>query len=104
METITIRPCDLQEKQRLFAKNLELVKAMHTVIQAMNNEEAYCSWIYTVPDMPSEDDFIDIASNTDDMDDVCGVFTALIKHYGEDGYFTGDTKAYGCGHEDEEEE
>jgi len=95
METITIRPCDLQEKMAGFAKNLELVKAMHTVIKAMNNEEAYCSWINTVPDEPSDDDFYFIAGNDDSMNEVCTDFWLIVRAYGSDGFYVGGDKAYG---------
>ena len=36
----------------------EIMKSMHTIICAMNNEDAYSSWIYIVPDEASDDDLI----------------------------------------------
>ena len=38
----------------------EIMKSMHTIICAMNNEDAYSSWIYIVPDEASDDDLMDI--------------------------------------------
>lgn len=42
----------------------EIMKAMHLLIRAMNDEGAYCSWIYTVPDGATDDDLWDIARTT----------------------------------------
>ena len=36
----------------------EIMKSMHTIICAMNNEDAYSSWIYIVPDEASDDDLM----------------------------------------------
>ena len=46
------------EKDRLHA-----IIAMNTLIMDMNDEGAYMSWIYLVPDCANEWDFIDFAVN-----------------------------------------
>ena len=47
-----------KEKERLNS-----IIAMNIMVCNMNDESAYSSWIYLVPDCASEDDFIDFAQN-----------------------------------------
>lgn len=65
-------------------KNLKL---MHNVMMSMNNEDAYYSWIYVMPDEPSEDDFIYIASNADEYKDCEDTYYSLFKKYAKDGLY-----------------
>ena len=64
---------------------IELLKAMHTIVCNFNHENAYMSWINLVPDCPSEEDFVDMAEDDDDMDEAVKLFFALIKRYGKYG-------------------
>ena len=65
---------------------VELLKAMHMIVASLNHESAYYnSWIYLVPDCPSEQDFIDMAENDNDMNDCAKLFVDLISHYGKYG-------------------
>lgn len=41
----------------------EAIVAMHTMVINMNDESAYCTWIYLVPDEATVWDFIDFATN-----------------------------------------
>lgn len=63
------------------------LKLMHNVMMSMNNEDAYYSWIYVVPDEPSEDDFIYIASDADEYKDCEDTFDSLFKKYAKDGIY-----------------
>lgn len=63
------------------------LKLMHNVMMSMNNEDAYYSWIYVVPDEPSEDDFIYIASDADEYKDCEDTFDSLFKKYAKDGLY-----------------
>lgn len=47
-----------KEKERLDA-----IIAMHIMVCNIDNEEAYMTWIYVVPDEATEWDFIDFARN-----------------------------------------
>ena len=71
----------------LYKKNrVELLKAMHRIVASLNHEGAYYnSWIYLVPDCPSEEDFIDMAENDDIMDECAKLFVSLISSYGKYG-------------------
>lgn len=69
---------------------IEVLKAMHLIMQSMNNEEAYWYWAtYAVPDEPSEDDFESIAENKDEFDDCVNTFRRAMNLYGKDGIFCG---------------
>ena len=64
------------------------LKLMHSVMQSMNNEDAYYSWILTgVPDGATKEDYIDIASNPEEFDDCLELFDSLFTEYASDGLF-----------------
>ena len=58
-----------------------LLKAMHDYIRFIDDERAYMTWIYEVPDCPSDEDFRDIAEDQEMWEDVCELFSNLIKEY-----------------------
>ena len=41
----------------------EIMKAMNTLVMALNNEDAYMEWIQTVPDQATDDDLMDVATD-----------------------------------------
>lgn len=64
------------------------LKLMHGVMQSMNNEDAYYSWIVTgVPDGAIEDDYIDIASDPEELTTCKQVFDNVFSDYASDGLF-----------------
>jgi hypothetical protein len=58
------------------------LKAMHELMLMANDEEIYMTWIYTVPDEPSEQDFIEIASDEKEYNEVFDLFLRLINDEG----------------------
>ena len=58
------------------------LKAMHTLMTQANDENIYMSWIYTMPDCPSEEDFIDIAMDEEQYNDCFNKFVKLIQKDG----------------------
>ena len=54
------------------------LKAMHEMILNINDENYYMTWIYTVPDEPSDNDFEDIAENIEMYNEVEALFKRLI--------------------------
>ena len=54
------------------------LKAMHEMILNINNENYYMTWIYTVPDEPTEEDFEAIAEDIDEYNEVEALFKRLI--------------------------
>lgn len=71
-----------KEKERLNA-----IIAMNIMVCNMNNESAYFTWIYLVPDCADEDDFIDFARNDEEteenklFDEAVELFKNLWKNY-----------------------
>ena len=58
------------------------LKAMHTLMLNANNESLYMSWIYTMPDEPSEMDFKEIAINDSSYNDCWDKFLRLAQKNG----------------------
>lgn len=58
------------------------LKAMHELMMVANEEDIYFTWIYTMPDEPSEEDFEDIADDDEMYNHCFDVFLRLIKYEG----------------------
>lgn len=54
------------------------LKAMHTLMLEANDESIYMSWIYLMPDCPSEDDFKEIAMDDKSYNECFDKFVRLI--------------------------
>lgn len=68
----------------------ELLKAMNTIANALNNEEAYWEWADTIPDGATEQDLKYIANDSKYMNEVCNDFKILLDTYAKDGYYVDD--------------
>ena len=69
-------------------ERFEMVKAMHTLIQALNNEHAYyCHWIYIVPDEATDDDLEYIAEDDELFMDTVRCFKDCMEMYLPDGFY-----------------
>lgn len=61
-------------------ERFEALKSMNTIIRLMNDENAYSSWIWIVPDGADDNDLMDIAKNHDDIfDDACKKFVTIME-------------------------
>lgn len=58
------------------------LKAMHKLMCNANDENIYMTWIYLIPDCPSEDDFIEIASDDEQYNECFDLFVKLIAKAG----------------------
>lgn len=58
------------------------LKAMHELMRNANDENIYMSWIYLMPDEPSEEDFKYIALDDDNYNECFDLFVRLIQHKG----------------------
>ena len=58
------------------------LKAMHELMIQANDEGIYMTWIYRMPDCPSEEDFIDIAISDEEYNACFDLFVKLIKKDG----------------------
>ena len=54
------------------------LKAMHQLMLEANDESIYMSWIYTMPDCPSEDDFESIAIDDEQYKECFDKFVRLV--------------------------
>ena len=61
---------------------VDQLRAMHTLMQNANDEGIYMSWIYTMPDGATEEDFKDIALDDDMYEECWSAFLRLVKEEG----------------------
>ena len=57
---------------------IKQLKAMHELMCLANNESIYMTWIYLMPDCPSEEDFESIAIDDEQYCECCDLFIKLI--------------------------
>ena len=71
-------------KQNLIDTRASLVESMTEYLRTkVDDENAYMSWIYLVPDEATKEDFVDIASDDELWIDCCKKFGELVKTYDE---------------------
>ena len=70
------------KKMDLVDLRAKFVEDMHEYIRTrIGDENAYMSWICLVPDEPSHEDFVDIASDDELWTDTCVLFGKLTRKY-----------------------
>lgn len=57
---------------------IEKLRAMHNMVLNIDDESYYMTWIYTVPDEPSDYDFEEIAEDVEMYNEVEELFKKLI--------------------------
>ena len=68
--------------------NLMLVKAMHVVVMALNDEDAIEPWFYSYPDGADEEELLEIAGDVELMDDICSNFRRRMAQGAKSGWYT----------------
>ena len=70
-------------------EKLKMVRSMHNIIVHINDENAYATWIYQMPDDPQEEDFEWFADpdNEESFNDLTKLFLNLCKEYLDSGLF-----------------
>ena len=68
----------------LHTRNSRIIqlRAMHTLMQYANDENIYMTWIYLVPDEPSDEDFEYIAIDDEQYNECFDLFIKLIAKNG----------------------
>lgn len=61
---------------------IKQLKAMHELMLNANDEEIYMTWIYRMPDCPTEEDFEDIAEDDEEYNACFNLFLKLIAKEG----------------------
>lgn len=82
----------MNSKFKIKNGRIELLKAMHLLMQSTNDEGAYWDWICTFPDDPSEDDYESVADDDELYGECCEEFRRLLEEYGESGFYVWDDK------------
>lgn len=79
------------DKLKLAIEKFELLKAMNTLVKAMNDETAYTTWIYVIPDGADDEELMEIASDKDEeiYKDACHTFRRICESYLKYGFFLG---------------
>ena len=75
-------------------RKISLLEQMNEVMKSMNNENAYYTWIYTVPDEATREDFEDIAMDDEFFNECRALFDKLYKRYHKDGLYNPSSFAY----------
>ena len=70
-----------------FDNRVENIKLMHETMLCMNNEDAYDTWIWTMPDCPTEEDFAWFAEDEDEYNELYGTFFRILNRYINDGFY-----------------
>lgn len=65
-----------------FEARVSQLKAMHELMCNANDEDIYMSWIYTMPDGATQEDFEYIAMDDESYNECFDVFVKLIKYDG----------------------
>lgn len=68
-------------------EKIELLTSMHNIVKSLNNENAYMTWIYLIPNQPTDDDFVDIAEDKELFELAIKLFREIIQKYLTDGFF-----------------
>ena len=80
----TERQLNYQEVISGFARDARInqLKAMHDLMCEANDESIYMTWIYMMPDCPSEEDFESIAIDDEQYNECFDLFVKLIAKNG----------------------
>lgn len=77
-------------------ERFEALKSMNTIIKSMNDESAYTSWIYIIPDEADDDELREIAEEDEEsFRDACNLFAKLVKKYMKYGLYI-EGEVYGA--------
>ena len=76
-------------ENKIIKERFEHLKAMNTIILSMNDEGAYMSWIYLIPDQADDDDLMMCAEDEEIFEEACAKFRSLIRQYGSSGFYIG---------------
>lgn len=70
-----------------FLAKFTRLEQMNAVMQSMNNEECYYTWIYLVPDEATREDLEYIAMDNELFREACQLYDKLYMKYREDGLY-----------------
>lgn len=68
----------------------DLIVGMNAIMISMNNEDAYCEWIFTVSDEVDEDELEEISQDDELFDECVREFLRIFRKYNRDGLYVLD--------------
>ena len=68
----------------------DLIVGMNAIMISMNNEDAYCEWIFTVPDEVDEDELEEISQDDELFEECVREFLRIFRKYNRDGLYVLD--------------
>ena len=79
-------------------ERVDILKSMHRLVRAMNDEEAYMAWIICIPDGADDTELEDIALHDEEIfQDACNLFNRLVKGYAcKSGYCVSNRSGTNC--------
>lgn len=79
-------------------ERVEILKAMHRLVQAMNDEDAYMAWVICIPDGADDAELESIALGDEEtFSDACNLFNRLVKNYAcRSGYCVSNRSGTSC--------
>ena len=79
-------------------ERVDILKAMHRLVRAMNDEEAYMAWVYCIPDDADDAELEDIALHDEEIfRAACNLFNRLVKDYAcKSGYCVSNRSCTNC--------
>lgn len=75
--------------RKIIAHRISLLKAYHQIICLLNDETAYMTWIYLMPDNPDEEDFEIVAEDEELFKDAVKTFHSIYTEHSLSGIFDG---------------
>lgn len=77
-------------------ERFEALKSMNTIIKSMNDENAYSTWIWVIPDEADDEELQEIAEEDEEsFKEACDLFAKLVQKYMKYGLYI-DGKVYGA--------
>ena len=79
-------------------ERVDILKSMHRLVCAMNDEEAYMAWIICIPDGADDTELEDIALHDEEIfKDACNLFNRLVKDCAcKSGYYVSNRSGTNC--------
>lgn len=68
----------------------DLIVGMNAIMISMNNEDAYCEWIFTVPDDVDSDELEEISQDDELFEECVREFLRIFRKYNRDGLYVLD--------------
>lgn len=76
-------------ENKIIKERFEILKSMNSIVLSINDESAYMSWIYLIPDQADDEDLMYCAEDEEIFAEACTLFRSLIRSYGGSRFYVG---------------